>query len=194
MPTTLFHFSEDPTIALFEPRPVRTPAPRPPGQAWLNGPLVWAIDEAHSFLYLFPRECPRILIWPTEQTTPADRARWMGDTKARALAYIEDAWAERMRKATIHRYDLPSKTFEDLNDAGMWVSRKSVKPTATCTLSNLPSHLAAMNVSLRAVEDLTPLRDAWNSTLHASGIRLRNANPKFIIAEAEPVATRGPVG
>ena len=52
----LFHYSEDPSIVVFEPRPVRVPAARRAGFEWLNGPLVWAIDEPHSILYLFPRE------------------------------------------------------------------------------------------------------------------------------------------
>jgi len=67
----LFHFSDDPRIEVFEPRSPRVLAVRPSGQQWLNGPLVWAIDESHSILYLFPRECPRVVIWPTRQTTDA---------------------------------------------------------------------------------------------------------------------------
>jgi hypothetical protein len=37
----LFHFSDDPSINLFTPRPVRVPSSRRPGMEWLNGPLVW---------------------------------------------------------------------------------------------------------------------------------------------------------
>ncbi|WP_339329380.1 DUF6886 family protein [Burkholderia multivorans] len=54
MTTGLFHFSDDPGIAMFHPRPVRVADDRPAGQEWLNGPLVWATDEAHYLLYLFP--------------------------------------------------------------------------------------------------------------------------------------------
>ena len=82
----LFHFSDDPDIAQFEPRPVRVPVERPAGREWLNGPLVWAIDDWHQPLYLFPRECPRILLWPTSRTTKQDRLRWMGDISARMVA------------------------------------------------------------------------------------------------------------
>ena len=64
----LFHFSEDPSIEEFVPRPVRVPSARPPGQDWLNGPLVWAVSEDRQATYLFPRDCPRILLWPTEHT------------------------------------------------------------------------------------------------------------------------------
>src|SRR5271168_1565265 len=110
----LFHFSEDPGIALFAPRPVRTPVARPAGQDWLNGPLVWAIDEAHDILHLFPRECPRIVIWPTPHTTPEDRSRWFGDDGRRAVAFIEQRWAARLRSAVVHRYELPGDGFEEL--------------------------------------------------------------------------------
>src|SRR5580692_5650473 len=74
----LFHFSDDPAIAVFTPRPVRVPAERGPGREWLNGPLVWAIDEPRQPMYLFPRDCPRILLWLTPQTTEADKALWWG--------------------------------------------------------------------------------------------------------------------
>jgi hypothetical protein len=171
----LFHFSEDPGIARFDPRPVRTPVDRPAGQEWLNGPLVWAIDEAHDILYLFPRECPRILIWPIARTTAEDRAQWFGDGRRRAIAFIEERWAPRLRTATLHRYELPAVSFEDLGDAGMWVSRSAVRPIRCEALRWLPHALETRNVELRALPTLTPLRDIWSTTLHASGIRLRNS-------------------
>jgi hypothetical protein len=88
----LFHFSETPGIELFEPRSGRHAA----------GPVVWAIDEWHAFLYLFPRDCPRILIWPTAATIESDRVHWMGDTTARAVACIETTWLERDIFALTH--------------------------------------------------------------------------------------------
>jgi hypothetical protein len=171
----LYHFSEDPEISVFEPRPVRTPVARPAGQEWLNGPLVWAIDEAHSFLYLFPRDCPRILIGATAATTEIDRMRWMGNTNAPTIAYIETAWAERLSSAIVHRYELPTNCFEDIDDVGMWVSKAQVKPIESQILSDLPKRLEDRRVELRVVERLTPLKGVWTSTLHASGIRLRSA-------------------
>lgn len=65
----LFHFSEDPTIVTFAPRAVVVPSRRSPGKEWLNGPLVWAIQESLDFMYLFPRDCPRILTWAIDETT-----------------------------------------------------------------------------------------------------------------------------
>ena len=72
----LFHFSDDGGLTRFTPRPVLVPSARPPGRDWLNGPLVWAIDEARQPLYLFPRDCPRILLYPTPATTAEDLQRW----------------------------------------------------------------------------------------------------------------------
>ncbi len=82
----LFHFSEDGDIRQFQPRPVLKAAPRRQGQEWLNGPLVWAIAQTHQRLYLFPRECPRIVIWPHEHSTSEDRAQWLNDLPAAAQA------------------------------------------------------------------------------------------------------------
>ncbi len=171
----LFHFSDDPGIDRFVPRPVKTPSARPPGRDWLNGPLVWAIDAWSQPLYLFPRDCPRILLWEKSTTTPEDRARWFGSSSARMIAHIEEAWLDRLACQTLYRYDLPPETFEDLADAGMWVSRQVVMPVAVETLTDLPDLLAAHGVELRVMESLAPLRGVWSSSLHASGVRLRNA-------------------
>lgn len=171
----LYHFSDDPGIAVFEPRPVRVPSARPPGRDWLNGPLVWAIEDAWQALYLFPRDCPRILLFPRADTTAADRAAWFGESPARAIAYVEWDWLEPLRTATLHRYALPTAPFESLEDAGMWVARQSVTPLSRETLSDLPGALRAAGVELRLTETLTHLRPVWDTTLHASGIRLRHA-------------------
>jgi len=121
-PQRLFHFSDDPFIDEFVPRAVRVPATRPEGNEWLNEPLVWAIDEWHQPLYLFPRECPRILLWPGNQTSNADLQQYFGTSEARMIAYVEARWEARLATATLHRYELTSETFESLHDAGMWVS------------------------------------------------------------------------
>jgi hypothetical protein len=171
----LFHFSEDPGIAVFAPRPVAVPAPRPPGREWLNGPLVWAIDEWHQPLYLFPRDCPRVLIWPVETTTPADRAAWFGPGRARMIAHIESEWLDRLRQGRVYRYELPAAAFEPLDDAGMQVARLTVEPLRVEAIDDLPAALEASGVELRVLDTLAPLRTAFATTLHASGIRLRNS-------------------
>jgi hypothetical protein len=173
----LFHFSEDGDIRQFHPRPVCKPALRPPGQEWLNGPLVWAIDQDHQRLYLFPRECPRIVIWAHEGSTAQDQDRWLGALPAhrQAVAYVETAWAARLQSACIHRYEMPQQSFESIEDAGMFVSHQSVLPLRSDLLTDLPRALAECGTQLRVVDSLLPLRDVWDSSLHASGIRLRNA-------------------
>jgi len=171
----LFHFSDDPAIERFTPRPVRVAVARPAGQAWLNGPLVWSIDEAHQILYLFPRECPRILVWPTPQTRPDERRQWFADGPYRAVAHVESRWLDRLRAATVYRYEMPTASFEEVGDVGMWVSRMAVRPIGIEPIIDLPGALEAEGVELRVLEALTPLRGIWETSLHASGIRLRNA-------------------
>jgi hypothetical protein len=171
----LFHFSDDPAIARFEPRAVRVPSARTAGREWLNGPLVWAIDDAHQMLYLFPRDCPRILAWATPQSSAADRTRWLGPGEPRAVAFVETAWIDRLRSAAIHCYELPAATFRSLEDAGMWVSEAPVMPLGRVVLAGLDGELARRGVDLRIVDSLAPLAPLWNSSLHVSGIRLRNS-------------------
>jgi hypothetical protein len=176
MSVRLFHFSDTPDIEMFVPRPVRIPASRRPGQEWLNGPLVWAIDEWHEPLYLFPRECPRILLWPTERTTAEDRAEWFGGHAARMIAFVEQSRADSLTTEAVYRYEMPVPSFEDIGDAGMWVSRAPVTPLRIDTLTDLPRELSARNVELRVCESLLPLKSLWSTTLHASGLRLRNVD------------------
>jgi hypothetical protein len=171
----LFHFSEDPSIEVFVPRPVLVPSARPNGQDWLNGPLVWAIDELTQPMYFFPRDCPRIVLWRKATTTQADLRQWFGDRECRMLAHIEWDWFDRLKTSTLYRYELPAGTFEDLGDAGMWVSREAVTPIRMDVLDDLPAAMRAEGVELRVMERLTPLRGVWDTTLHASGNRLRNA-------------------
>ena len=169
----LYHFSDDPSITCFQPRAIT--AERPPGMEWLNEPLVWAIDEWHSPMYLFPRQCPRILLWPTPETSRADRDWWMGELPVRMVAYVEKAWEQRWRECELFRYTLPADTFRSLADAGMWVCSETVTPADAAHVTDLPRALREANVEVRIVPSLLPLRGVWDTTLHASGIRLRNA-------------------
>jgi len=154
---------------------VRIPSTRPPGREWLNGPLVWAIDEWHQPMYLFPRDCPRVLCWPTSHTSARDRETWFGTADCRMIAFIESAWAARVYAGALHRYELPLESFVDLEDAGMWVSGQGVFPTHSDTLTDLPGELHARGVSLRVLERLDVLPRLRATSLHVSAIRMRNA-------------------
>lgn len=175
MAKRLYHFSEDDGIARFEPRRVTVSARRPLGQEWLNGPLVWAIEAAFSPLYLFPRQCPRIVMWRLPNSDPADAARYWTDPAKRMVAFIEHRWMERLQAVALTRYQLPPDPFIDLHDAGMHVCKSPVSPISKTVLTNVPALLDDEGVELRICASLVHLKNAWNSSLHVSGIRLRNA-------------------
>ena len=170
----LFHFSEESHIISFVPRAAAVPSQREPGMEWLNGPIVWAIDEWHQPMYLFPRDCPRVLVWPVAGTTAEDRRVHWTTSGCRMLAYIEWGWLERLRATTVRRYALPAAGFEDLHDSGMWVARSTVVPTEVRAITPLTPALEEAGVELRLVPSLKPLKPLWDTSLHVSGIRLRN--------------------
>jgi hypothetical protein len=171
----LFHFSENPSITRFVPRPVLVPAVRPPGNEWLNGPLVWAIDGWHQPMYLFPRDCPRILVWPTARTTERDRKEIWGTASHRMIAFVERRWLPMLRETSLYRYEVPPTRFQSLDDAGMWVSNQDVSPIAKERMGDLLLALRREDVEVRALDSLVSLRGLWKTSLHASGIRLRHA-------------------
>lgn len=164
----VFHFSEEGGIARFEPR-------LSPARPDIEAPVVWAIDEWHAPMYYFPRDCPRILLWSLPESTEADRERWFGASNARMLAHIEWGWLERMQSTVLYRYTFDGRSFVNLDDAGMHVSPEVVTPVSVEPVGDLLEALRQASVELRVLERLTPLRGVWDTTLHASGIRLRNA-------------------
>ncbi|MEJ6403548.1 DUF6886 family protein [Yoonia sp. 2307UL14-13] len=169
--TTLYHFSDVGDITEFVPR--RVVRDRPPGREWLNGPLVWAINEAYDFLYLFPRDCPRIVVWATERTHVDDRCRWLG--RADRAAYFQTHWAGAISRATLWRYTLPADSFTMLGDVGMAVSKEVVKPIQKHRLTSLRTLLKARKVALRPISDINAMTDLFETSLHVSAIRLGNA-------------------
>ena len=90
------------------------------------------------------------------------------------IAYIEWRWFARLAGAVLHRYALPSEGFECLNDAGMWVSRSPALPTEVQEITDIPASLDDADLELRVVPALEPLKLLWSTSLHVSGIRLRN--------------------
>ena len=175
----LFHFSDDPAIKVFEPRPVRVASERPPGLAWLNGPLVWAVDAWHAPMFFFPRDCPRVMLWRLPHTTEADLDHWWrGDRVRRMQAHIEAAWLERVRTAKLYRYAFDPDSFERVEASGgpgYYVSRTAVRALDVTPVGDLLSALENANVELHVMDDLLPFNGAWLSSLHFSGSRLRNA-------------------
>lgn len=162
----VYHFSEDPTITEFAPRPSR-----------LGEPLVWAIDAWHQPLYWLPRDCPRVCFWPVATSSAADRERWWSPVAGRMVIAIEAAWLERVRACQLFRYTFDSGLFEPVpNDPWMQVSRVVVRPTSLEPVGDLLAAHAAGNVELRICQSLVPLaRVKMRSSLHWSLIRMRNA-------------------
>ncbi|WP_299802951.1 DUF6886 family protein [Tardiphaga sp.] len=171
----LFHFSDAGGIEVFTPRPVKVAAPRAEGSEWLNGPLVWAVDDWHQAMYLFPRECPRVFAWPVSTTTPQDRQAFNAITSCRMVAHIERRWFDRLSRAKLYRYALPQEGFEPLGDAGMWIARSNVTPTSVDRIDDIPRALERAGVELRILPSLQTLQPLWSTSLHVSAIGLRKA-------------------
>ncbi|MET0969742.1 MAG: DUF6886 family protein [Tardiphaga sp.] len=169
----LFHFSDDKNIEVFSPRPAKTPAPRPDGREWVNGPLVRAIDDWHQPLYLFPRECPRVLVWPDATTTPQYLSAFKAMTACRMVAHIERRWLDRLSRSPIYRYELPPDGFESIDDAGTWASRAPCMPIDIVRIEDPEKALEAAGVELRVLPSLKTLAPMWDTSLHVIGIRLR---------------------
>ena len=168
-PRALWHVSEDPAIARFEPHVSATAAEA--------APLVWAVDTRHLPCYWFPRDCPRGTFWAHAATDPADAERLLGGS--RRVHAIEVAWLERMRSAELFAYRLPEPSFEPHEVGGYWVSRATVEPLEIVSLGDLVALHASAEIELRALPSLWPLWDeVVASTLEYSGIRLRNARPR----------------
>ena len=180
----LYHFSENPTIEIFDPRPIPASSahstPPPPDRA--ADLLVWAIDKGHAPLYWFPRDCPRIAYWALPTTTPEDVERFFGHTAARWVIAIEAAWLARLREAKLYAYQLPRDTFVpqwEGGGPGYYLSREPVTPLAVEPVGDLLARHAEAGIELRITPSLWPLRRALlSASLHFSMIRMRNAQPE----------------
>lgn len=171
----LFHFSENPNIAEFIPRP---PLARPEVE-----PFVWAIEEERSPIYYLPRECPRVCFWLTPKTNKADRNLYRGTVSGRMAIAIEFAWLERVREALLYRYEFSPQGFEPLTKSptesyGAYVSRSVVIPLRVEPMGDLLGCLRDAGVELRFCQNLHSLAETIAaSTLHYSLIRIRNCSP-----------------
>jgi hypothetical protein len=169
----LYHVSEVEGIVRFEPRPAR---PRPGAP---DGEMVWAIDDAHLFTYLLPRDCPRMTFWAKPDSAERDILRFLGSTTARRVLCIESGWLARAMNHRLYIYSMPADTFglEDAN-AGHYISRQAVTPAGVQVIDQPLAHLAQRDVELRVMPSLWDLREAvLDSTLDFSITRMRNAAP-----------------
>lgn len=170
-PTRLYHFSEDPGIERFVPHVPRTNPSHPPA--------VWAIDDDHAPLYWFPRDCPRVTIWPrhaADETAFAERL----STTARRVHAIESVWLDRMRAADVYCYEFDAASFEPWEAAtGQWISAGEITPLSVTPVGDLLGAHAAASIELRIVPSLWPLHDvAMRGEFEFSIVRMHNAQPR----------------
>ena len=167
----LHHFSEDPHIERFVPHVPRTNPTHPAA--------VWAIDPEHAPLYWFPRDCPRVTIWPR---TPSERTVFEERfaTTAWRLHAIEAVWLDRMRTTSVYRYDFDFAGFEPWEMAtGQWISASEVVPVATSPVGDLLDAHVVARIELRIVPSLWPLHDvAKDGKFDFSIVRMHNAQPR----------------
>jgi len=166
-PHALWHVSEDPSIARFEPH-------HRAGHS-LEEALVWAVDTRHLPLYWFPRECPRATVWANSQACGEDVSLFLNGDRSLRRHVIEREWLGRMGTTRVVAYRLPAGTFEPWDR--FWISRVAVEPIELVELGDLVERHASAGIALDADDDLLALWErVVGSTLDFSGIRLRNAS------------------
>jgi hypothetical protein len=171
MPNPLYHFSDDPGITRFEPRPP------PSASSGVTDHVVWAVGGRLRHNYLLPRSCPRVTFYPGPSSAPADVARLMAGVSASHVVAIETGWMPALRHGRLYQYELPPDTFMTVDQgADYYISREPVIPLGMVTIDDLLGELLACDIELRVMPSLWPLRDAVvASSLHFSCIRMRNA-------------------
>ncbi|MDD9899794.1 MAG: hypothetical protein OXT65_02315 [Alphaproteobacteria bacterium] len=172
----LYHISETPDIQTSIPRPPPNP------DAGVTGDAVWAIGEYHLPHYLLPRDCPRVALHMRPDTTPEDRARLWGASKAERLMIVESCWRDRIESCCLYLYAFAPESFEVADEnAGYYISRQTVTPLQCRAVSGLVQEIEKRGIELQFVDDLWPVRDAAiKSTVGFSVIRMRNAQPRAL--------------
>jgi hypothetical protein len=158
--TELWHFSEDPSLGRFVPRDGK----------------VWAIADAHAWLYWFPRDCPRACFWAVGETSDDDVESWLDGDPDRRVAVIETSWLERLRSVRLYAYRMAPEPFDVVEDDRFYIASTPVDAIDRVDLGDLLARHAEAGVELRIARSLYPLWDkVISTTLDFSGIRLRNA-------------------
>jgi hypothetical protein len=166
----LWHYSEDPSLGRFLPRPATAGSGA--------RPLVWAVDTRHAPLFWFPRDCPRGCVWPVSTTTAEDRERFFGQSASSRVHVMEAGWLGRMRECRLYAYRLPTEAFRPHEVGGYWVADTPVDALDRVVFDDLVGQHADAGIELRITPSIWPFwRRVTISTVNFSGSRLRNATP-----------------
>lgn len=168
VPSRLYHYSEDGTIGRFAPHVPPTNPSHPPA--------VWAMDADHSPLYWFPRDCPRISVWATDDAQ-RQLLRSRFHTQADRICAAESQWIGGVQRARLYRYTFDGAQFSAWSDAdGQYVSGDVVHPLAVDPLDDVLALFAEAEVELRFTPRLGPLMDEMlASGLPFGFVRIRDA-------------------
>jgi Family of unknown function (DUF6886) len=168
VPDVVYHYSGDGTISRFAPHVPQTNPSHPPA--------VWAMDAEHSPLYWFPRDCPRISVWATDEAQRT-MLRDTFDTDATRICACESRWADRVRRSRLYRYSFDGAQFVPWAEAeGQYISGEVVLPQSVDPIDDLIGLHAAAEVELRFTPRLGALMDRMlASGLPFSFVRLRDA-------------------
>ncbi|ANE48935.1 hypothetical protein SY83_14550 [Paenibacillus swuensis] len=164
MQFNLYHFSEEPNITVFHPRVKANRQDMPP--------VVWAIDEEHSYSFYVPRNCPRIVYTRTDGLSEETVDKFFGCTSAVRIMTIETRWYSAISNTTLYRYTLPGESFKLFDEtAGYYISEQKVTPIVITAMDHLLEKLLEINIEVRFTPSLHPLREAiLNSQLEDFGI------------------------
>ncbi|MGE6256484.1 DUF6886 family protein [Heyndrickxia sporothermodurans] len=164
-----YHFSEEPNIKVFKPRPSKSF----PSLA----PAVWAIDKDYAIHYFFPRDCPRVIYWKTDRTTEEDAQAFFGNTSVNKIIVIENQWLDRIRQTDLYVYTFSESSFELFDkNAGYYVSFEEVIPVKVEPVGDLLKRILNHHVELRFTPNLYPIRNqVMEASMDFSIIRFSNA-------------------
>jgi hypothetical protein len=167
----LFHVSEEGGIDPFDPRP------SPSFFSSIKGDVVFAISGRLLHNYLLPRDCPRVTYYAGPATSPEDRQRFLGHSRATHVVAIEAGWFRRVKETALYCYEFAADNFRCLDEvAGYYISYQQEMAVSRRRIDDILGELLKGDVELRILPELWTLANAVKeSSLSFSLIRMRNA-------------------
>jgi hypothetical protein len=167
----VLHFSEDPNIPVFLPHVAAASREAEP--------YVWAVNAEQAPSYWFPRDCPRMMAWPSADTTAADREHILGPGGGNRVHAVEYGWLSRLQTVQLFAYRLPAHLFRPFEKHAMVAERRVVPLGPAEPVGDLLAVHAGAGIQLRLLPNLWAFVDeVAASTMDFSGIRLRNATDR----------------